>query len=382
MRPLSVVVVGAGIAGVSIAYELARACAVNVLERESLAPLHSTARSAALGSATYGPFVIRELTIPSLSFLKDPPRDFSERPLCSPRGVLHVARRDQLGLLREMHHEGRRSSAPVELLDAGGARLLAPVLSPAYVAGALYEPEACDLHVAEIYEAYRRGLKARGGHLVRDAEVVGFERHGGGWSVHTPRGRYRAAVVVNAAGAWADQVARMAGAGSCGLVPKRRTVAVVATEGHAPDAKMPFTFGIAEDWYFRAETTGVLLSPADETPMAPCDVQPDELDVAIAVDRFHRATSLRVTRLLRKWAGLRTFAPDGLPVVGFDPVLEGLFWLAGQGGFGIETAPTLARVAASQLQGQPLPHDLLGLEPLLPSLAPARLEVTQKIAAE
>lgn len=377
-----IVVIGAGIAGCSVAWALARRGArVTILEREVVAPYHSTARSAALGSASYGPLPLRDFTVPSLTFYRSPPSGFTETSLVAPRGVVHVARSDQADVLRDMWEEGKDSAAPVELLNRRETLAKVPALAPNYAVGSLYEPEAVDLNVGEIYEGFRRRFRDLGGEIVLEAGVVALERRGG-WAVETTQGRYYADIVVNAAGAWAGAIGQMAGAFPCGFVPKRRTVVIGSAAGEMPDITLPFTFDIEEKWYFRVERTGLLMSPADETPMSPCDVQPDELDVAHAIARVERATNLRIGKVVNKWAGLRTFVADKLPVVGFDPLCDDFFWLAGQGGYGIQTAPALAEFSACLVLGKTLPKELQHLECHTHSLSPERLVGGQSMAAE
>jgi len=216
----------------------------------------------------------------------------------------------------------------------------------------------------------------RGGRLAVDLQapvlVVGLEAGAGGWTVVTAAGTWRARTVVNAAGAWADAVAVMAGAAPCGMRSMRRTALIVDLPPGMDAAAWPMVIDTDETFYFKPEGGRLLLSPADETPMAPCDVQPDELDIAVCVDRVQQAADLPVRRVVRSWAGLRSFAADRTPVVGFDPAVPGLFWLAGQGGYGIQTAPAMGHLAAALLAGEGVPQDLQALGVSAASLAPGR----------
>ena len=366
-------VVGAGIAGASVACELAREARVVLIEREAQPGYHTTGRSAALFSAIYGPAQIRALSRASLSFLRDPPAGFAETPLLAPRGVLMVARRDQFAHLEALRREvsGR---GDVETLDGAAARRMMPLLRGDYVAAALFEKDASDIDVNALHQGYLRAFRAAGGRVVLDGEVVGLDRSADGWRVSTRQRSFHAGIVVNAAGAWADEVAGLAGAAPAGLTPRRRTALTVAAPDGFDAARWPMAVDIEENFYLKPESGRLLLSPADETPSPPCDAQPDEMDVAVCVDRIEKAFDLSVRTIGNRWAGLRTFAPDRNPVVGFDPAVAGFFWLAGQGGYGIQTAPAMARLAAALALGRNVPNDIAGEGVEAGALAPARLE--------
>ncbi len=383
MQSADFLVVGAGMAGASAAYELAASGTVIVLEREEQPGYHATGRSAALYSQTYGHAVVRALTVASWDFYTAPPEGFAEHPLLTPRGVLLIGRDDQRAALDAAFAEGRRLTPSVERLDAGRALDRAPFLRGDYVAGAVWEPEAMDIDVHAIHTGCLRGVKARGGRLVTGAAVTGLHRRDGLWVAQTTAGLFAAPVLVNAAGAWADRLAALAGLRPIGLVPKRRTAVTVdpvfadaATAGRAGAHALnrwPMVIDVDEGFYMKPEGGRLLISPADETPMEPCDVQPEELDVAVAIHRVEQAALFSVHKLTRKWAGLRSFVADKVPVVGFDTQVGGFFWLAGQGGYGIQTAPAMGRAAAALATGGGLPPELtaLGLRP--DDLAPTRL---------
>jgi D-arginine dehydrogenase len=236
----------------------------------------------------------------------------------------------------------------------------------------MYEPAAMDIDVHALHQGFLRGLRARGGRVVTDAEVRSLRRRDGLWTAETTAGTFAAPIVVNAAGAWADEVARLAGIGTVGLVPKRRTAFTIEPpEGVAPSG-WPAVVDVAETFYFKPESGRLLVSPADETPMPPCDVQPDEIDVASAAARLEAATTLQVRRIAHKWAGLRSFVADKTPVAGFAPDAEGFFWLAGQGGYGIQTSPAMGRVAAALAAGRGLPPDIAARGVTEAALSPAR----------
>jgi D-arginine dehydrogenase len=369
MQTCDVLIVGAGIAGASAAYEIAPFAKVVLLERESQPGYHTTGRSAAVFAPGYGNRVIRALTAASHAFFRDRAGGLVDHPVLAPRGALFVARQDQLATLDAVYAEIRREVPALERLNVSQLRARVPVLRPDYIAGGLYDPTSMDLDVAAIHQGYLKGFRARGGTVVTDAEVRTITADAAPWRVETRAGPFEAAVLVDAAGAWADELATMAGIAAVGLSPKRRT-AILFEPSVRPDPAWPVVLDADEEFYFKPESGVLLGSPADETPVPPCDVQPEELDVAIAIDRIERAAAFRVTHVRRRWAGLRTFAPDKTPVVGMDETRPGFFWLAGQGGYGIQMAPALARAAATLLLEGALPDDLsehgLSAEDLLP----------------
>lgn len=371
-------IIGGGMAGASAAYELAAHGSVIVLERESQPGYHSTGRSAALYTQTYGHPTVRALTVASWDFYTNPPDGFSEHPLLTPRGVLLIGRADQTAALDRDFAEGRRLTPSVERLDAAQALARAPFLRSDYVAGAVSEPEAMDMDVHAIHAGYLRGLKARNGRLVTDAGVQALARRDGLWVAETPAGAFAAPVLVNAAGAWADVLAELAGVRPLGLVPKRRTALtfdpVFADPTDATGLNdWPMVIDVDEQFYVKPDAGRLLLSPADETPVEPCDVQPEEMDVAIAIDRLEQAARFSVRRIAHKWAGLRSFVADKVPVAGFDGDADGFFWLAGQGGYGIQTAPAMSRTAAALATGGSLPAEVAALGVHAADLAPTRL---------
>jgi D-arginine dehydrogenase len=354
-----VLVIGAGIAGATAAALLARDRSVALLERESQPGYHSTGRSAALFSETYGNAVVRALSRASRAFLFAPPEGFTEYPLVRRRGTLHIAREDQLERLETflaLPDVATHSRA----VDALETLLLCPLLRPGYAAAAIHEPFASDVDVHALHQGYLRMARAAGSALIVDAAVTDLDCKHGNWIARTSAGTFEAPVVVNAAGAWADELAELAGVAPLGIVPYRRTAVLVdPPKGLAID-ELPNTIDIEELFYFKPDAGQLFLSPADETPTVPCDAQPDEMDVAIAVDRVQAATTLDVTRIRRRWAGLRSFAPDRSPVIGYDSEAAGFFWLAGQGGYGIQTAPAAGQLAAALIREEDVPRELSG----------------------
>lgn len=368
-----IAVIGAGIAGASVASELSASHRTVLLEREAQPGYHTTGRSAALFSETYGPPIIRALSRASGGFYDAPPPGFGDGPLLTPRGVLLLAREDQLARADAMMEEVAAGS-PVSRLDAARTVAMMPLLRAGYAAGAVFEPGARDIDVHALHHGYLRQFRARGGELRTGGGLLSLERSGAGWELLTPGGTIRADIVVDAAGAWADEVAAMAGVRRIGLVPKRRTAVVVsAPDGAAPHG-WPMVVDIDEQFYLKPDAGRLLLSPADETPSPPCDAQPEEIDVATCIDRIERAFDLSIRRIENKWAGLRSFVADKCPVAGFDPGAAGFFWLAGQGGYGIQSAPALARAAAALVRGDAIPPDIADQGVSAEALSPRRLD--------
>ena len=348
------IVIGAGIAGASVAAELAAHQRVLLLERESQPGYHTTGRSAALFTVTYGPPVIRALSRASAAFFEHPASPHLTHPLLEPRGAVFVARQDQQASLERMQEELAPHVTP---LTGTEVETLVPLLRKGYATGGLRDPSAADIDVNGLHQHYLKTFRAAGGALLSKAEVIGLDKDGD-WQVETNQGRFHAPVLVNAAGAWADVVAELAGLHPTGLIPKRRTALTVAPpDGMIPD-RWPMVVDIDEQFYLKADAGKLLISPADATPSPPCDAQPEELDVAICIDRIETAFDLSLRRIESRWAGLRSFVPDGDPVAGYDPEGEGFFWLAGQGGYGIQTAPALARAAAALVRGAEIPGDI------------------------
>lgn len=366
------VVIGAGIAGASAAAELAAEARVILLEAEAQPGYHTTGRSAAMFAPSYGPGPVRALTRASEGFYNAPPEGFAEHPVLSPRDTLFVAREDQLGALDALETE-LGAAAGLERLGPEALVRHQPLLRPGYAAAGLIDRSGADIDVAALHQGYLRQLRQRGGTLVTGARVTGLTRQGGCWQVETGKGALEAPVVVNAAGAWADELGALAGAEPIGLEPRRRTAMIVAAPAGLATDPLPLTVCAEESFYLKPDAGRLLISPANEDPEPPGDSQPDELDMAICVDRITRAFALEVRRIESRWAGLRSFVADKVPVAGFSERAEGFFWLAGQGGYGIQTAPALARVAAALALGQPVPADIAAEGLDAAALSPARL---------
>jgi len=342
-----VAIVGAGIAGASLAAELAGRASVLLVEAEAQPGYHSTGRSAAFWSESYGGPAIRPLTAASGPFLAAPPADFAYAPFLRPRGALHVADADGREALAGLAADFA-GMALFEPRDRAALAAAIPGLRPGWDEG-LAERSCRDIDVAALHGAYLKRARRLGVSLVCDARVEALRREGGGWRIETRSGVFAAETVVNAAGAWADEIARLAGVRPLGIQPYRRTIAQLRVDPPAP-ADLPLIVDALGRFYFKPEAGGRLwLSPHDETPSVPQDCAAAEEDVALAIHRFEQVVDWRVVAVERRWAGLRSFAPDRRPVYGFDPAAGGFFWCAGQGGFGIQTAPAAAKLAASLL---------------------------------
>ena len=367
------VIIGAGIAGASVGYFLAPHARVVLLERESQPGYHSTGRSAALFLESYGTPQVRALTRASRPFYDAPPPGFSEHPVLGPRGCLFVAAPGQETLLEE-HWQLLRAMTPrARRITAAQAIELVPVLRPERVIGAVLEPDANDMDVHAIHQGYLRGLRRAGGSVACDAEVLGLERKDGAWEVRTQAGTWRAPVVIDAAGAWCDAIAQLAGVPRIGLQPKRRSAFTFAPPAGMDVKRWPCVVSADETWYVKQDAGMLLGSPANADPVDPHDVQPEELDIALAIDRIQSMTTLEIRRPARTWAGLRSFVADGDLVGGFDPSAEGFFWVAAQGGYGIQTSPAMGEACAALARGLPLPGHIADCGLTREMLGPGRL---------
>ncbi len=366
-------IIGGGIAAASVGYWLAPHGRVTLLERESQPGYHSTGRSAALFMESYGTAQVRALTMASRAFFANPPAGFSEHPLISPRGAMMVATHGEEAQLAEQWDIFRSVTPHARLLSSAEACALVPVLRPDKVLGAVLEPDAADMDVDAIHQGFLRGLRRAGGRVICNAEVTALARVGEFWQVQAGGQSYEAAVVINAAGAWADVVAALAGVQPVGLEPRRRSAFIFAPPEGIPSAAWPLTASINEGWYFKPDAGMLLGSPANADPVAPQDIQPEELDIAMAIHRIEEMTTLTIRRPTRTWAGLRSFVADGDLVGGFDPDAPGFFWLAAQGGYGIQTSAAMGEACAALARGLPLPQRIAGFGLTDAMLSPARL---------
>jgi D-arginine dehydrogenase len=370
-----VIVVGGGIAGVSLGYELAsgglRVC---LLEMERTLAFHTTGRSAATWLGTYGNGPVRALTAASHDFLVAPPPELVDTPLTHPLGMMYVGGPGQTGLVEKLHAEVVALTPEAEIVDTAAALAANPVLRADHVEAALIEPGALDLDVAGLHNAYRKGLKAHGGEILTSAPVTAAERVGEEWRLTAGEADYRAPVVVDAAGAWADRVAALFGAAPVGIEPRRRSVFMVGAESRPTG---PMTIAVDESWYVKPDAGQYLCSPSEATLQEPGDAKPDELEIARAIEAINEATTLGIRSIRTPWAGLRSFVADGSPVIGYDAHdgsgVEGLFWYAGQAGFGIQMGPAAARLGAALLRGEAVPDDIAATGFDAADVAPARL---------
>ncbi|MBA3676779.1 MAG: FAD-binding oxidoreductase [Sphingosinicella sp.] len=361
-RQIDIAVIGAGIAGASIAAELAPHARLILVEAEDYPGYHSTGRSAAFWSESYGGPFIRPLTVASGLFLGNPPADFSDCPFLSPRGAIYLASSDDDDALRPLEEQFAESDLMLKKLGRRELSSIIPGLRPEWDRG-LAEDSCRDIDVAALHAAYLKQARKHGAELVLNAKALQIERSPGGWRVHSSAGDFEATKIVNAAGAWADTVARMAGLPALDIRPHRRTmVQLRVNPTAAPD--LPLIIDALGSFYFKPEAGGRLwLSPHDETPSEPGDCAPDEIDVALAVERLQQVVDWKVEKVERRWAGFRSFAPDRLPVYGYAAGRDDFFWFAGQGGFGIQTAPAAAKLAAALFLGQTPDPLVAGVDP-------------------
>lgn len=365
MEIFDVAVVGGGIAGASFAYRVAGHRSLVLLEAEAQVGYHSTGRSAAEFSRQFQNETTGLLADASYDFLANPPEGFADVPLLIPRGNLVIASEERLPKLDAAFREVIATSAQSRPVSIEEAIAMVPFLRPDYMAGAFYDPACWDMEVESILQGYLRGARRNGADIRTGTPVSAVERDGGIYRLETPQGPILARRIVNAAGAWADRLAVLAGLAPLGIVPHRRTAITVDVPADYDLAPMPGVNEVDEDFYFKPEAGKLMVSPADATPSDPCDAQPEDIDVAYAAHFLEQSTTLPVKTISHKWAGLRSFTADKLQVVGFDRNDPDLFWLAGQGGSGILTSPALSEWAAGLfLDGTP-PERLvdLGLEP-------------------
>ncbi len=381
-RATRVLVVGGGMAGASLASTLAAqpGLSVTLLEREAQCGVHATGRSAALYLPSYGPPGIRALTQGSGAFYTSPPTGFAEHPLLTPRGALHVAwASDDISptaatnRLDALEQETRAGGVVVQRLSPAQCLQCCPVLRPEGLAGGVFESQALDMDVDAILQGFLRGARHAGARIHTNAEVLACTRRDAAWQIRSSAGPFAADIVVNAAGAWADVVGQLAGAQPIGLQPRRRSAFIFDPPAGLDCESWPAVIDAFERFYFKPDAGALLGSPANADPMPPQDVQPEELDIATGIWAIEQATLLSIRRPRSTWAGLRSFVADGEPVCGHDPDVPGLFWLAGQGGYGIQTAPALARAATALLLHAELPADLQALGLRAAMLDPQRL---------
>ncbi len=361
-----ILVIGAGIAGASVAAHLADQHKTIILEMEDRPGYHTTGRSAAVYEPNYGPRAIRALTRAGRDFYHSPPEGFAGAALTVPRASLFLMPEGQ----EEAAAAFLATSQGITAISLAEAKALHPLIRSDYPKACYLDTTTSDIDVDLLHQGYLRLYRSRGGKLVCDARATAIARRKDRWIVSTPQGQFSAPIIVNAAGAWADQVAILAGAKPVGLQPKRRSIAVVPPPADYNVMAWPLITDTGETWYSKPSGGKLLVSPADTTPVDPHDAYAEDETLAIGIERFQEAVDFEVTHVERTWAGLRTFAPDGEPVCGYDPGCAGFFWLAGQGGYGIQSAPGLSRFAAALIGQKPIPPDIaaqgMGESDLLP----------------
>lgn len=377
MNQADYLIIGGGIAGASAGYWLSHHARVIVLERESMPGYHSTGRSAALYIAAYGTSQVRALTLGSRAFFDQPPAGFAEHPLLTPRGELLVDLIGDPDELQRQYLSARALVPETRLLDVEESMAMMPILRREKVHGGIYDPSVCDIDTDALYQGYLRGIRRNGGEIHTDSEVQKLTRDAQGlWQVRTAQQHFSAPVILNAAGAWADHIGELAGAQKIGLQPKRRSAFVFAPPAELNIHAWPELAALDGSFYMKPDAGMFLGSPANADPVEPHDVQPEELDIATGIYHIEEATTLSIRRPARTWAGLRSFVSDGDLVCGFDPQVEGLFWIAAQGGYGIQTSPAMGQASAALVRGKPLPDALAAFGLTKAMLSPHRLHTS------
>jgi D-arginine dehydrogenase len=377
MNQADYLIIGGGIAGASAGYWLSHHARVIVLERESMPGYHSTGRSAALYIAAYGTPQVRALTLGSRAFFDQPPAGFAEHPLLTPRGELLVDLIGDPGELQRQYLSAKALVPETRLLDVEESMAMMPILRREKVHGGIYDPTVCDIDTDALYQGYLRGIRRNGGEIHTDSDVQKLTRDGQGlWQVRTAQQHFSAPVIINAAGAWADHIGELAGAQKIGLQPKRRSAFVFSPPAELNIHAWPELAALDGSFYMKPDAGMFLGSPANADPVEPHDVQPEELDIATGIYHIEEATTLSIRRPARTWAGLRSFVSDGDLVCGFDPQVEGLFWIAAQGGYGIQTSPAMGQASAALVRGKPLPDALAAFGLTEAMLSPHRLHAS------
>ncbi len=371
--PFDFAIVGAGIVGATIAYQLAPHARVLILEAETAPGYHTTGRAAALYEPSYGPTAVRALTRASRNFFDAPPAGFASNPLLTPRGCLFVGPAELEAEARELLTTLAAEGGAVRRVEPAEALAMVPVLRPEASAVAVFDANAFDIDVDGLLQGFLRGAREAGAELETRARVARLEREDSGWQISTEDGRrFAARVVVDAAGAWADPVAELAGAAPLDIEPRRRSAFLFRPPEGMDVRAWPAVIAVDESWYFKPDAGQLLGTPANADPVPPHDVVPEELDVATGIYRIESATTLEIRRPTHTWAGLRSFAPDGEPMLGYDPVVPGFFWAAGLGGYGVQSSPAVGMLCAALLRRTPLPEALVaaGVDPA--ALSPGR----------
>ena len=362
---VDLIILGAGIVGASVAWHAAPHARVVVLEREPQPGMHSTGRSAALFLEGYGPQQVRALTRASRAFLQHPPTGFTPVPLISPRGALTVAANGQQDTLAAKFDTLRAEIPALKWLDRDAVLVQVPAFRQEAAAAGFHDPDAADLDVDALLQGFLRGARVRGAQVVCGLGEVALSRSGAGWQAEAGGRRWQAAAVVNASGAWADVVAAQAGVAPIGIEPRRRSAFTFEPPAWMTVGTWPAVTAVDESYYFKPDAGLLLGSPANADPVPPHDVMPEEMDIALGIERIERATTLQIARPRSTWAGLRCFSPDGEPVIGTDRVATGFHWAAALGGYGIQASPAVGALCAAEALGLPVPDWLAtrGVDP-------------------
>lgn len=368
-----VAIVGGGIAGISLAHCLCPHRSVLVLEREAALGYHATGRSAAEFTRRFHTTLVGRLAMLSQDFLENPPEGFTEVELLKRRGNLLVASAEKRERLAEVFAAESAAAPGLVRMSVDEALARAPIINPDWVVDAFYDPDCWDVEVENLLQGFARSARSAGAQIVTGADLLTARREGGAWRLETTAGAFSAALLVNAAGAWVDAIATIAGLSPLGIQPLRRTAITVDLPVGVDAAALPEICEIDEVFYMKPDAGRLMVSPADATPSEPCDAQPEEIDVAYAAWYLEEATTVPVNHIAHRWAGLRTFAPDKAPVVGMSAKAEGFFWLAGQGGFGIQTSPALAELAAGLILAGTAPGRFDKAGVTAATMSPARL---------
>ncbi|MBT3556306.1 MAG: FAD-binding oxidoreductase [Rhodospirillales bacterium] len=373
-------VIGAGIAGASAAARLSQHGSVIVLERESQPGYHTTGRSAATFEPSYGSHDVRKLILASEEFLRSPTVGYGDgSSFLSPRGIMAIFRADQKEAMEREFEDVQSTSPDFRILSQQETLERVPILDPDYMAASIYSDLAQDIDVHALHQAYLGVIKSNDSQLIVNADVTAISHHasGGDWHVDTAKaGSFSAPIVINAAGAWCDVMAELAGVPAIGLEPRRRNAVLIPGPEGYDVSSWPMLGGSDPAFYFKPDAGRLMVSPEDAIPSPPCDARPDEMDIAIAIDRFENATTVSVKRPEHTWAGLRSFVADEMLVAGFDPdpAHSGFFWLTGQGGYGIETSPAMSLIASSLVRGTAFPDHMAAFDLSAADVAPGRLK--------
>ena len=372
------IIIGSGMAGMSAAYRLSKHGKVIVLEKESLLGYHTTGRSAAFFTENYGNKIIRSITKASRHFLENPPSCFKDDKLMTQYGgSLFIANKKQSKYVDKELDYAKSVSANVIEIEKKEVLNMVPAIRVNYIDRALHEPDSKVMDVDLIHQGFARGLKNNDGNILFDSEVCSIKKNLGNWNVKTNNNEFTAPIVINAAGAWCDEIALLANSKPLNLSPKRRTVIIFEDSTNFDSSNWPVVIDIEDNFYFKSEAGKILASPADETDSPPCDSQPEEIDIAITIDRLENATNFKIKKIDHKWAGLRSFFPDRTPVVGEDPNLSGFYWLAGQGGYGIQTSPGISKIIECLITGIKWPEYLSNNLIMPETLSPTRKTISQ-----